>query len=408
MFVIIIISFLILFFCGIFFLKKNFFSLEFTIIISFGLIYILPLINPYAFKSWQTDTKFLVIIWISLIIVCLTVSYNGRLKISNIRHELKTKYISHIFILISIFFLYQIFNILKLNNFNVIQALVRNRISEYLDDAENFSDLTMKLISILQVFYLVLILYFYQKKSKLLGVLGYLNLLFFIILITHTRFILLSYLLMPVFYYNEYIKRIKFKALLFGILLAAFFLGFTNFVRTGVTDKFNVDNPIKMTLEQVDIKSVDTFYLVYDKIEKNQISFDYMQHYFIYLPMTFIPRQFWTGKPIVSYFWRLTKIVKGNYPGGKNNPVLTSTIFGEAYHQGGVIGMFLVFLMYGILARSYIYFIDKLDYMKPFIWVFLIHIPMDLRGGFSSLFISYLTMFLVVLMIKIFLFRKII
>ena len=404
--IIITISFIILALGTLFFFKKNLFSIEVIIIISFGLIYILPLVNPYAFKSWQTDTDFLVIIWISLIIVFLSISFKGKFIILKSKYELKTKYTSPFFLLITFFFVYQSFNILKLNNFNIIEVLVRNRVSIYLNDAENYSDLIQKLISILQIFYLVFIIYVYRNKSKLLGVLGYLNLLFFIILVTHTRFVLLSYLLMPVLYYNEYIKKIKIKTLLLGIVFAAFFLGFTNFVRTGVVDKFNMDNPIKVTLEQVDIKSVNTFYIVYNKINKNQISFDYMQHYVYYVPLTFIPRVFWPSKPIVSYFWRLTKIVTGSYPGGMSNPVLTSTIFGEGYHQGGIIGMSLIFLLYVILARSYIAFIDKLEYMKPFIWIFLIHIPMDLRGGFSSLFVSYLIMFFVILMIKTIFFKK--
>jgi oligosaccharide repeat unit polymerase len=393
--IIILISFLVLAFPVFLIYKKNLFSLEIFLLASFGLVYILPIVNPYALKTWQTDTGFLLIIWISIFILVFSIMYKGKFIISKRKYELKTNYAFILFFVLTFFFVYQIFNILKLNSFNVVQALVRNRVAEYLDEAKNFSDLTMKLISILQIFYLVLVIYVYQNKSKLIGILGYLNLLIFILLITHTRFILLSYLLMPVFYYNEFIKTIKVRTLLFLVVFAALFLSFTNYARTGIVDKFNIDDSIEVTLEQIDIKSVGTFHTVYSKIDKNEVSFDYMKHYLYYFPMTFIPRAFWPSKPIVSYFWRLTKIVSGSLP-GKNNYVLTSTIFGEGYHQGGVIGMFLVFLFYVIFARTYISFIDNIEYMKPFKWMFLIHIPMDIRGAFSSLFVTYLTTFLVI------------
>jgi oligosaccharide repeat unit polymerase len=357
----------------------------------------LPLISPYSTQIWLNDDMFLTVIFFCNII--LSLPHKKFFRLTKHKYILKKKIVAPSFIILSIYFFY--FSILKLsqNNFNLIQILIQDRVEEYLDNAEGFNDLLMRINYFLQILYFVFMFYYATKKRYLFSLFGFLNILLFIILYTHTRFILLSYLVIPIIYYNSYHKKISKKTIIILIVIAGLFLSVTNFIRTGAVDSISFDNPTKLVLTQVEIESVEDFYHIYSKVNDGQIDYDYGIQYLYYLPITFIPRYIWPEKPIVSYFWRLTKEVSGSYP-GRNNFVLTSTIFGEAYHQGGLLGIFIFLSLYFIVANTYINYISNYQYFDPFIWFFLIHVPMDFRGALSSLIPTIVFTFLVILLIS--------
>ena len=377
--------------------KKNLFNLKLISILSFGLIFILQLIRQYSSQIWLNDDKFLtIIIFCNLILILPHKKY---FRLTKHKYILREKIVAPSFIILSIYFFY--FSILKLsqNNFNLIQILILDRVEEYLDNAEKFDDLTAKINYFLQIFYVVFMFYYATKKRYLFSLFGFLNILLFIILHTHTRFILLSYLILPIIYYNSYHKKISKKTIIILITMAGLFLSITNFIRTGAIDSISFDNPTKLVLTQIEIKAVEDFYDIYSKVNDGQIDYDHGKQFLYYLPLTFIPRYIWPNKPIVSYFWRLTKEVSGSYP-GRNNFVLTSTIFGEGYHQGGLLGIFIVLSLYFIVANTFINYLSNIQYFDPFIWIFLIHVPMDFRGALSSLIPTTVFTFFVVLLIS--------
>ncbi|MDA0326609.1 MAG: O-antigen ligase [Bacteroidetes bacterium] len=381
--------------------NKNYISIEIISISSFGLIFLLPLLSPYTEQKWIQDESFKSIIWYSLLVSIVTLLYSKRFIIYRKNYQLRDRLVLPIFVIITVFISYNTLKLLVQSNFNIIALLIANRVAEYLENAKDFSDLALKIIAFINVVYVVLIIELYRKKRKVLAVLGYVNIVFYIIITTHTRFILLSYLVLPFLYYNSFIKKFKTYHFITVVLLAGLFLSFTNYVRTGISDQFNLTNPFEVVLKQVEIESVDDFYTVYSSIKQNQSDFDYGLQYFYYLPLTAIPRSIWTEKPIVSYFWRLTKDITKAWP-GPNNFVLTSTIYGEGYHQGGIFGIFIIYFLYIVFARTYIGVTNHFHELKPFAWFFLIHIPMDLRGAFSSVIVTYIVgLIMISLLVKL-------
>lgn len=386
--------------------NKNVVSIEIISISSFGFIFLLPLLSPFSEQTWIQDEGFKIIIWLSLIASIVTLFYSKSFIVFRNEYYLRRKRIIPLFAIISIFIGYGTFRIIALNDFNIIELLTADRVADYLENAIEFSDLALKLIAFINVVYIVLIIELFRKKRKILAVLGYINILIYIILTTHTRFVLLSYFLIPFLYYNFYVKRLKIYHFIIGILFASLFLSFTNFVRTGIADQYNLNNPTANVVKQVEIKSVDVFYTVYTRIKQNQSDFDYGLQYFYYLPISVIPRFIWDEKPIVSYFWRLTKDITNDWP-GPNNFVITSTIYGEGYHQGGVFGIFIIYFAYIFFARTYLGITNHFESLQPFGWFFLVHIPMDLRGAFSSVIVTYTVgVILIFLVVKILYVRK--
>jgi oligosaccharide repeat unit polymerase len=403
--IIILITFLIGLLIAYLLSGKNYISLEVISIASFGLIFILPLISPFTEQKWIYDDNFKSIIWVSLIVSIAALLNKKKLVLFRKKYSLRIKLIIPFFILISLYISFRWLKLLISSNFDIIGLLIANRVSEYLENAKDFSDFTLKIIAFINLIYLVLIVYLFRNKRKFLAVLGYLNILVYIILTTHTRFILLSYLIVPFFYYNTYIKKFRTHHYILGIIAAGLFLSFTNFVRTGIVDQFNLDNPVELVLRQVEIESVDDFYSVFDNIKSNRSDFDYGLQYFYYLPLTFIPKAIWTDKPIVSYFWRLTKDITGAWP-GKNNFVKTSTVYGEGYHQGGIFGILIIYFFYIFYSRTYLGVIKHFEELEPFKWFFLLHIPMDLRGALSSILVTYIVgLIMVILLVRILYFK---
>lgn len=363
---------------------KDIFAENNILYFSFGAVYLLPLLNAKSRQSWLDDTGFLLLLLVCNMIV-LVFSQASLIRFSGFRKNLvKRNVIWKLLLLITVLWhTILVWSKLAPYNFNILELLISDRVGDYLNQVEETSGLLLRLN---YIFHMLGAVYWYdlkQRGRRVSSMLLYSLILLTIVVTTHTRFIVLSYLMIPVFYRHYYIKSIRIGYVVILLSIAGLFLAYTNYVRTGIYEEFDWKNSFSVVIDQLEIESVEDFYMIRNRIKQGSIDFDYGAQYFYYLPITFIPRFLWEGKPVVSYFWRLTEEISGSPP-GPNNFVLTSTLFGEGYHQFGIIGLFSSLGMWFLLASAYKSLCSNIPNFQPIWWLFIIHIPMDLRGAISS------------------------
>lgn len=370
---------------------KNWLTIKNIIILSSVILFILPLLDESTL--WKDDEDFLFIIFtffLGLLISFIIFKIDKNQKNENIHlFHLNEKWVTTISLVI---FMYYIVNLIFLNINNIesiFELLTTDRTGAYLSNP--LIDRSLFFLPIIATLTSVLIFYYWQNKKIKIGYSLWFLYLIYTILTSHTRFIILLIILMPFFYRNYYIKKVKLLIIIIFILFGAIFLSVSNYARTGINDpeklleSFQIDNVI-LQINRASSGSTNIFYLFYS----NGIEYEYFRQYIYYLPITFIPRQLWSGKPIVSYFWRVTEEITGRFP-MTNNPVLTTTIVGEAYHQGGIISVLVLMTLYLSLLSLTIKVLQNFKYSGLLIIQIIIHIPMQMRGGLNSIFISYFT-----------------
>lgn len=387
--------------------KKNLFRFRLIYLCSFVLVYLMPFLNADSKQSWFTDSDFLFYIYSSFVIsvllieilfVPLTHTSYGTVKVLYRINHNKRKFIT---ITICLIYILLIFILLKNANFNLINLLFSNRVGGYLDDINNFNFALSYLTNALHITTIMMAFTFAKEGKLSKAILLYFLVVFYIFLTTHTRYVLMTYVAIPFLYYHFYVRRFKLIGVILAILAASVYLSVANFFRTGVAQDYAISDIVnyETVVSQIEITSVEDFYSVHEKVNSNETEIEYGKQYFYYLPLTVIPRSIWPEKPYVSYFWRLTEIVTGNYPGPKQF-VLTSTFFGEAYHQFGFSGPLLSILIYMVLLIFLIKKITEIEGAEPLIWLILIHIPMDIRGGLNSIIITFLVYYLMLIILK--------
>ena len=400
---------LIWIFCVVLFFKynrKNLLTVSSFVILSITVIFYIPLV--FEMYEWSNDSGFLAILFSGFLGVLFAILLYERILVnkkskiglafgkfhffSNNYETVFTEKTGVILLLTSFVLLYYAANLilaLKSYSWNIVALILRDRIGLYsssVTSIEGIEDAIRPLALILTVYYL--------ERHKKTGIIIWLAILSFKLAILHGRFEIIMHCLLLVLYYNYYIKRIKLSAIVTLLVVSIGFLSIANYARTGMfteAGSFNFDALLpKNAINQLFRASSSTtniFYLVYER----GIPCDWFRQYYYYLPISFIPRFLWSGKPIVSYFWRLTKAIYGVYPfeGNSRVPVETSTLWGEAYHEGGIVNVFFITLIYMGVLNIFLRFIKKYKYTDFIVYTMMISIPMDIRGGFHSVLMTW-------------------
>jgi oligosaccharide repeat unit polymerase len=371
------------------------------IVLSLCVVYILPYLNPDC--PFGNDQYFAIVISIGLIgffasffLVSFLKNHQiqGRKCLSELfpRKICRTKVISVLAVAGVILTWFGILQeVYSIATEGIVAYLLRDRISEYQEVALGYGHFVNYLKSFLTI-PIYLEMFRLWRQHRRLGWFYFGTLLLEIIFLSHTRFVILSLLALPFLYYHFYVRPIAIKKLVILMCFLIVLTGVFNVIRGGqvgqssTTNTTSVDSKTVFLYEQLTKAgsgSTETFYQVFQGIQKNQIDIEYGKQYLMLL-YTPIPRSIWPEKPIVSYFWRLTEIVEGQLP-GIGQKVLTSTILGEAYHQFGLVGVFLTPLIYMLMIYFYVLFLGRYENTELIIWITLIHIPMDMRGGLASI-----------------------
>ena len=387
--------------------KENLLTISNFVILSFTVIFYIPLIgNMY---DWCNDSGFLTILSVGFAGMFIAIYTNknrvktkkkrvqisiGKFCLLSDQYEIsfveKTGTICLLTLIVFIYYMINLIIALRMYSWNIFALLLRDRIGLYSNSLTNIEGFE-KMIRPLS---LILIVYFFEKRKKI-GILLWLVVLLFKLFILHGRFEIIMHCLLLVLYYNYHIKTIKASTILLFLACASGFLSIANYVRTGLYTEigsFSLKALFPRTvinqLFRASSSTTTIFYLVY----KRNIPCDCFAQYLLYLPISFIPRFLWPQKPIVSYFWRLTKALYGTYPYEDNSriPVETSTLWGEAYHEGGILNVFAVTLIYIWLLILFIRFIKKYKYSDLIIYSMIISIPMNIRGGLHSNIMSWI------------------
>lgn len=382
--------------------NSNYLKFNLVYILSFLMVYILPFFNKNSNQIWRYDESFILYLIIcfiiSIIIIELSTIKDKKVKVKYFINLRKVNLYTN---LIIFYYVCSIGYFFLINGFDLINILFGNRVEAYLENIREQNFIISNLRNAINVLSIILIINLLREKKYKKAILFYLLILLYIFLTTHTRYILMTYLAMPVLYYHFYIKKIRIAVFGSLIIIGAIYLSVANFFRTGVASEYSLTDIIntEVVINQIEINSVSDFYVVYNKVNEGRVEIEYGKQYYYYFPLTFIPKSIWDDKPVVSYFWRMTKEVTGNWPGPRQF-VLTSTFFGESYHQFHVLGILINFLIYFFLMRKLFLLALEIDYGLPIIWFLLIHIPMDIRGGLNSVLITFIFYFLLIFCLK--------
>jgi len=406
MFIILFVYLFILIAVGYFSIIKNSLINVYSIIaFSLCIVYILPYLNPNC--PYRSDQYFALLISVGLIgflISFFLISLlrkkqsHGKLCLSGYypRKKCRSKVLSILAatgVILIWFSIFLAFPSLKIDD--IIAFILRDRIREYQEVALDYGHFFNFLESFLKI-PLYLEMFRLWKYRRRLGWFYFATLILEVIVFSHTRFVILILLALPFIYQHFYVRPISSKKIMILMVFFIVLTGFFNIIRGGGIR--NLDNPpqpidLKIALlygqlMRAGAGSTETFYKVYEGIQEGKIDIEFGKQYLI-LPYTPIPRIFWPEKPIVSYFWRLTEALEGRIP-GPGQRVLTSTILGEAYHQFGLTGVFLTPSIYMLILYFYIFYLSMYENTEIIIWMTMIHLPMNIRGGLASAVTSFM------------------
>lgn len=367
--------------------EKNYLTITNFIFLAMDFLYFFPVI--FSIDNWTENYKFLFLIILGYISIFITIFIlkNKKIYIKTSKYNLDNKRINIFYYIITLYYFVGFLNIPFYSYSKFIEFLLRDRVGVYLSNPlERNSILMTYFIDILGS----IISCYYIKNKKKRGYFLLLIIIFSRICFSHTRLVIISEILTLLFYYNYNKKKLEIKKLIIFFMLTLSFISIGNFARGG-----NLKGNIKKAISaEVILKqafratagSTKSFYLLY----KKNPEIEYGKQYYKYLPLSVIPRKIWKNKPITSYFWRATKVIKGEFPNGKKNPVLTTTYFGEAYHEFGTLGLIFFPPIYVYILLLSIKFLKKFEYTDFLIYKFILHIGMDLRGGLNSFIIRIL------------------
>lgn len=384
---------------------KDLFTITSFLLLSIAVIFYFPIIlNLY---DWCNDFDFLLIILLGFLGMLFAViiyeyalknrSFRTTVSLGNAKHNSNPaqfvlnenkKLLSFLTVVVLAYYMANIIIVFNYYSWNISAALLRDRIEFYSSSVtglEGYEDLVRPLA-------LILASYYWHKKRKM-GTVLWFAVLLFKLFVLHGRFEVILHVLLAVLFYNSYVKRIRLSTCVILLAAALAFLSIANYARTGlfaggVTDySALLPSNVFNQLFRASSGPTEVFYLVFTR----NIPCEWFTQYIIYLPISFIPSALWPEKPVVSYFWRLTKAIYGVYPFANNSrlPVRTSTLWGEAYHEGGILNVFLVTIVFILIIDLAIKFTKKFNYTDLIVFSLMISVPMKVRGGLNSAVIDF-------------------
>jgi len=403
--------------------RKNFFNFRIILMVSLGIIYVLPLFSSTP-PTWKNDDGFILTILVGLMgftiaMIALSRFSPGAQGIFSYQPHIKQFPVRpRVLLLLSIlnigFILFNIFKTLpNYSPMDIVLFLLSDRVETYLNDPLSNSALFGFLKRFLSISTLIYVFYLWQQRNKLAFLL-YGLILFELIITSHTRFVVLTTLLLPVLYFHFFQRRLGIQPLAVIGVISVTLLSLGNFVRGGY---FADSRPLvvseilapEVVLNQVSRGSsfsTDYFYSIFILVQDGPQDIEYGEQYTKYLPLAPIPRFLWPGKPRVSYFHRATEMIEGLAPGETGQKIYTTTILGEAFHQFHLIGVFLTPFIYIFMIALLLRFMQNLQYSDIIFWLILLHVPMDIRGGLFSITITLISYIIILGAVFLLAYRK--
>ena len=246
----------------------------------------------------------------------------------------------------------------------------------------------------------MLAIFLFHIKSTTIKILAFLTVIIIstLMLITGMRLLPLGIALILLTGFSRYVRKIPFALTIIITFLGTIFLYFIMLFRKDTTvntsDVFDNDfsNPLDIFIDLIGINR--NLYLLVDYVDENG-------HLFFLNELPSLVSVIPAGGKILSSFNFPENISSGFLPTyltfGKNAPYgLGTSMVGEAYLSFGIIGVFLVFLIFGIVVKKmfissftsvygvlgYFYlvsqslFYSRIDYLwalKAVIWIWVIY-----------------------------------
>jgi len=271
----------------------------------------------------------------------------------------------------------QVFEII--NRFGGLSmALQRSRVDEYLSGGILRGSL---LSGVVYAFFPFLFFYMgalFQERNRVQAISIYALIIFYLILKAETRLPIIFVFALPFYFMYFSMKPVSrvFWGGVGGTIGAVIFVAFVNFgamVRSGVGKDLTWDEAFSLGrfTEQLGYRG-----WVFDLVSHFQnVSFDYCYQWFVAPLINFIPRAFWSEKPITSSSNRLHELVAG-FEVGDGNYITTYTIFGEGYFQLGYLGVVLAPILLVILFRSTVFLVRNFPGNQVYlVWTLFRYIP---------------------------------
>lgn len=362
---------------------------------------IAPLLNPYLDNVIRSEIEFGLVTFIGIISLYIGLHiFSGKRKYKN-NNYYKIEVINYknfhfiIFLLVYLVLLYN--HVYPQILHHGIGYFVEGRISSYalMLNQEKRGALSSAVISFIQPILLLWLGILISQRKLAKSILLYFILLGGIISIAVTRAQIIITLLIPIFILYQ---TSKYKKTIFTLLFAIItiyllyilniwrHMGFEG-LRHGLDlSIYNIINALA-----VEFNPLRGYYILWKSLDT--IPFEYGLTYF-YLLVTFIPRIFWSDKPLVSHEARWTSYIFGEHfvSGGEDVGVWTFTVWGEGLTQFGVAGVIINMFLYGFVARL---FSEKFSMNPHFsvIWYYYsILTAIYLRSSLSSLLWLYITL----------------
>lgn len=387
--------------------RSNFFTLRVAILVSVWSLYVLPLVagDPPA---WTHDDLFIFTLMMGLLGFGLAIAAHSRLDgrpllpiasgPTSRRFPVRS---SALWLLAGIHAAVLLISIRSalpsLSLQEIVLHLLDDRVGAHLENPLAASALFRFVKTFLTSASLLLIMHLIPRRPVVaIGLFGLI--VFETVLTTHTRYVILTLLVLPLLYWHFERRRLRPTHFVLLGLSAAVLLALGNFVRGGYFLNSDADSvgsilSFDMVVDQLQRSSAfstDYFYEIHELVEEGPESIEYGRQYVEMLPIAFVPRAVWPEKPTVSYFHRVTELIEGVPPGVAGQKVYTTTLLGEAYHQFHLAGVLLTPFVYVALIAATMAVFQRMQHGDVIFWLILIHVPMDLRGGLFSLTISLL------------------
>jgi len=242
----------------------------------------------------------------------------------------------------------------------IVSALVKSRLDLYLKEGITKGTGYDFLLILPQVGYYLLIGKAMETRRFLLA--------WFLVILLSTYYVFTANTRLPIVFpiiaasvlfihikYRQNLSVVVPPLIVAGVVFIVSFSVVGSFLRNG-----QVESIVGLTdtfMDQVQNRSSNQLgyyqwiYDLYEKVDSNEIDYEYGKALFYYPLISFFPRVFWPDKPLTSSSNRLTELVY-NEKVGSGTEIYTFTLVGEGLWQLGYLGAFA-------FPFLFIYLIDK-------------------------------------------------
>lgn len=307
-----------------------------------------------------------------------------------------------------IYFIYLLVDILLLikSHGGIVGVLSRDRLEDYLGGGIKSGSFAQVLFLVPSIAYFILIGSLLNKSSYKSAIFLILFLVFYYVLTANTRLPIIMpiaafFVYLMFFKLNKFVSKYGVLLVSLSIFFVSLFSFFANLMRHGLTD---IQGSVLTSMHEQNLNQLKYPIWIDDliiKIRSEELVHAFGVNWFITPIVNIIPRALWVDKPITSTSNVLSEAVY-NITVGDGSPITTFTIWGEAYWQFGLFGVFgaafIFYFAFKLLARFYFsykhtefYMIYVLINWLPFIRAEMpfFYLMMSIIGLFMLVFFSY-------------------